>query len=70
MRAHNIVASLREAISAGRYAPGQKLNEEVPAYILGHIKEYVASSAAVLNPEETLGGWGNHAHYWMIEKAA
>ncbi len=29
MRAHNIVASLREAISAGRYAPGQKLNEEV-----------------------------------------
>ena len=52
------------------FQAAQKLNEEVPAYILGHIKEYVASSAAVLNPEETLGGWGNHAHYWMIEKAA
>ena len=48
----------------------QNLNENVPAYILGHSKEYVACSQAILNPEETLGGWGNHAHYWMIEKAA
>ena len=47
----------------------QNLNENVPAYILGHAKEYVASSQAILNPEETLGGWGNHAHYWMIKKA-
>lgn len=29
MRAHKLVTSLREAISAGKYAPGQKLNEEV-----------------------------------------
>lgn len=29
MRAHNIVTSIREAISAGEYSPGQKLNEEV-----------------------------------------
>lgn len=28
MRAHHIVASIRESISAGEYAPGQKLNEE------------------------------------------
>lgn len=29
MRAHKLATSLREHISAGKYAPGQKLNEEV-----------------------------------------
>lgn len=62
-------ATSYEEAGENYFKAAQKLNEDVPAYILGHAKEYVASSQAILNPVETLGGWGNHSHYWMIEKA-
>ena len=46
----------------------QKLNEDVPAYILGHGNDYVATSAAIINGDEYLGGWGNQVRF--IKKAA
>lgn len=46
----------------------QKVNEDVPAYILGHGNDYVATSAAILNGDEYLGGWGNQIRF--IKKAA
>lgn len=46
----------------------QKINEDVPAYILGHGNDYVATSAAILNGDEYLGGWGNQIRF--IKKAA
>ena len=54
---------------AGEYyfKAAQKLNEDVPVYILGHCREHVASTTAILNADEVLGGWGNH--YWQTKKA-
>lgn len=46
----------------------QKVNEDVPVYILGHGNDYVATSAAIINGNEYLGGWGNQIRF--IKKAA
>ena len=52
MRAHNIVASLREAISAGRYAPGQKLNEEVLSAEYGVSRNTLREAFGTLEGEQ------------------
>ena len=53
------------------FKAAQKLNEDVPSYMPGPLpRSYIATSQSHSQPGEgLLGGWGNHAHYWMIKKA-
>lgn len=38
----------------------QLLNDDCPVFILGHGYSHMGVCATLLNPEECLGGWGNH----------
>ncbi len=62
-----LAASTYEEAGEYYYKAAQLLNEDVPDYILGHCREHVASTTAILNADEVLGGWG--AHYWQTKKA-
>jgi len=43
----------------------QKLNDDVPVYIIAHGVDHVATSNVIINPEECFGGIGNHT--WKIK---
>jgi peptide/nickel transport system substrate-binding protein len=49
------------------FKAAQKLNEDVPAVILGHGYIRVAISKQLVNGEQWLGGWG--AQNWHLQKA-
>jgi peptide/nickel transport system substrate-binding protein len=55
-----ITASSYEEAGENYHKAAQLLNDDCPVYILGHGLGHMGVAATLLNPEECLGGWGNH----------
>lgn len=55
-----ITSSSYEEAGEFYHQAAQILNDDCPVYILGHGLGYMGVGATLINPEECLGGWGNH----------
>ena len=55
-----ITASSYEEAGEDYHKAAQLLNDDCPVFILGHGYSHMGVCATLLNPEECLGGWGNH----------